>query len=180
MKHILLAMAIVAMLASCQDRQTGEAGLEQPAAAVDAPVEAPIGAPEDVPFRPAPLAAPVDGVFQTPLPEGVVLAQPHHARMDIAVPNKNGAEGRRTEFEYLEGDAVQAMQAFASSMAAAGFTSEDGPSVEGAVVRQVFGKAGYCNVFARAQPLEPGRKVHDSALGFVVVAWPAQNRISQR
>lgn len=177
MKYILLAAAIVAVLASCQAQQTDEAGLEQPSTAVDAPVEAPIDAPVEVPSpRSAPLAAPVDGVFQTPLPEGVVLAQAHHARMDVAVPNKNGTEARRTEFEYLEGDAGQAMQAFAASMAAAGFTSEDGPSVEGEVVRQVFGKAGYGKVFARAQPLGPGRHVHDSALGFVVAAWPAATR----
>src|SRR5690606_19899548 len=103
---------------------------------------------------PASVPAPVDGAFQTPLPEGVVLAQAHHARMDVAVMGTNGVRGRRTEFEYLEGDAGDAMQAFAASMAMAGFGSDDGPSRDAGVVRQVFSKGGYGKVFARAQPLE--------------------------
>lgn len=87
-----------------------------------------------------------------------MLTQPHYARKDVAVTNKNGTIGRRTEFEYLEGDAGTAMQAFATSMAAAGFTSDNGPSSEEGVVRQVFKKSGYGTVFARAQQQDSSRR----------------------
>lgn len=167
MKNLFLAATIVAMLASCKVQQADEVDLQQVSPAATAQNEM-----QDQEPAP-PLAPPVAGAFQAPLPEGVVLVQPHYARMDVAVTNNNGATGRRTEFEYLEGDAGQAMQAFATAMTAAGFTSDDGPSAEGDVIRQVFRKSGYGAVFARAQSLDPARKVHESAKGFVVVAWPA-------
>lgn len=167
MKHLFFAATIVAMLASCKVQQADEADLQQVSPVATAPAGASVKEPEPE------LAPPVDGAFRSPLPEGVVLVQPHYARMDVAVTNNNGATGRRTEFEYLEGDAGQAMQAFATAMNAAGFTSEEGPLSEGDVIRQVFKKSGYGAVFARAQPLDPARKVHDSAKGFVVVAWPS-------
>ena len=175
MKHLFLAAAIVTLLASCQAQQSEQPDQEQTSSAAETAVETPDNQPAiQPPPQPAP---PVGGAFQTPFPEGVVLSQPHHARMDVSVVNKNGSAGRRTEFEYLEGDAGQAMQAFATAMAEAGFASADGPSSEEGVVRQVFKKEGYGTVFARAQQQPPARNMHDSALGFVVVAWPGQGTI---
>lgn len=175
MKHFVLAAALAVILSACQAEQTDQGAPRHD----PAPVETSDGMAGRQP-EPAPLSqpppAPVDGAFQAPLPEGVVLTQAHYARMDIAVPGKNGAHGRRTEFEYLEGDADAAMQAFAASMAAAGFTSGDGPSPDAGVVRQVFRKEGYGTVFARAQPLDAGRSVHESAHGLLVAAWPAPKR----
>lgn len=175
MKHLFIAVAIAALLASCQAQQSG--GSDQPVS--DAPSPAAPSPSEAETQEPAAqadvqLAPPVDGVFQSPLPQGVVISQPHHARMDISVPNKNGDAGRRTEFEYLEGDAEQAMRAFADSMLAVGFASDEGPSSDKGIVRQSFKKAAYGAVFARAQELPSSKKVNDSARGFLVVAWPAQ------
>jgi hypothetical protein len=172
-KRLFLTVAIVTLLASCQAQQPEQPGLEQASPTAATPVEAP---DEESAAQPPsqPPAPPLDGVFQTPLPDGVVVSQPHYARMDVSVLNKNGTAGRRTEFEYLEGDVGQAMQAFATSMTAAGFVSDDGPSSEEGLVRQVFSKPGYGTVFARAQQQAPSRNMHESARGFVVIAWPGK------
>lgn len=176
MKNALVVLAIATLLASCQARETGDTtqnGSDQ------VPVVAP-SAGEAVAEQPAaptesqPVVPPVEGAFQSPLPQGVVISVPHYARMDVSTPGKNGASGRRTEFEYLEGDAAQAMRSFADSMSVAGFTSEEGASSDEGVVRQSFRKDGYGAVFARAQELPPSRKVNESARGFLVVAWPAR------
>lgn len=172
--RLLLTAAIVTLLASCQAQQPDQS-MEPAQPVAPAAAEEPVQQPAIQP-PPQPLP-PVDGVFQTPLPEGVILSQPHFVRMDVAVTNKNGTAGRRTEFEYLEGDAERAMQAFATAMTEAGFASEDGPSSEEGVVRQVFKKPGYGTVFARAQQQPPSRNIHNSALGFIVVAWPGQGII---
>ena len=110
--------------------------------------------------------------FKTPLPQGVVLIQPHNATMDIQQENPNGTIGRRVEFEYLEGDSAQAMREFSDAMASAGFVTADGPSNENGVIRQAFKKPGYGSVFARSQAQDPARRKHEDAIGFVVVAWP--------
>lgn len=160
MNRTLITMAMLALLTACkpqQDPATNTSPTTIDAVAVAAPRE---------PARPA--GAP----FQTPLPQGVVLKQPHNAGMDVPVPNAKGAAGRRTEFEYLDGDAVQAMREFSEAMVAVGFVSANGPVVEKGVVRQVFRKPGYGAVFARAQAEDPARRKHVLARGFVVVAWP--------
>lgn len=118
------------------------------------------------------LQRPAGQAFQAPLPQGVVLAQPHNATMDIQQENPNGTIGRRVEFEYLDGDAAQAMSEFAEAMAAAGFVVLDGPSDESGVVRQVFKKPGYGSVFARSQAQDPSQRRHELGIGFVVIAWP--------
>ena len=173
MKRLILIATAAALLASCQAQQSDQPSQPDPkqtpateALTVQVEIQPPIARPG---LQPLP---PVDGVLRNPLPEGVALSQPHYARMDVPVPNKNGASGRRTEFEYLEGDAGQAMQAFATSMMTAGFVSDDGPSSKEGVVRQVFKKPGYGTAFVRAQQQPPSRNIHDAAFGFVVVAWP--------
>lgn len=175
--RLLLTTAIVTLLASCQAQPPeqfdtdGELAPSVVPTATEEPVQQPAPQPSPKPLPP------VDGVFQTPLPQGVMLSQRHYARMDVSVTNDNGTSGRRTEFEYLEGDAEQAMQAFATAMVEAGFASEEGLSSEEGVVRQVFKKPGYGTVFARAEQQPQSRNMHDSALGFVVVAWPRQGTV---
>jgi len=172
-KRLFMVTAIVGLLVSCQAQQAPEPSqptAQQAPLATRSPV-----APNAQQAGEQPkdqLLSPSDGAFQTPLPEGVVLSQPHYARMDVSVPGKSGVAGRRTEFEYLDGSPEQAMQAFAASMTAAGFTSDDDPSSHDGVVRQVFKKPGYGTVFARSEQRDASRNVHDSARGFVVVAWP--------
>lgn len=153
-----MIVAMLALLTACKPAQeTATIAPTVDAAAVAAPTE---------PTRPT------GTPFQTPLPQGVLLKQPHNAGMDVQVPNAKGAAGRRTEFEYFDGDAKQAMREFSEAMAAVGFVSASGPVVENGVVRQVFNKPGYGAVFARAQAQDPARRKHALARGFVVVAWP--------
>jgi hypothetical protein len=99
--------------------------------------------------------------------------------MDIAQANPNGSIGRRTEFEFLEGNASQAMAKFAESMAAAGFASPDGPTDEGGIIRQVFKKPGYGAVFARAQEEAAAQRKDANARGFLVAAWPSDSSPAQ-
>ena len=164
MRRILTTVAICSILIACKAQQ------DAPASPPDAT------APEvqDVTVAPAP-AIPTGEAFKTPLPQGVVLQQPYNARMDIAQANPNGSIGRRTEFEYLEGNASQAMAKFAESMAAAGFASPAGPTDDGGIIRQVFKKPGYGAVFARAQEEAAAKHKDANARGFLVAAWPSDN-----
>lgn len=163
MNRIMIILAICSALIACKAQQ----GQPAPAAS---PTEMPAAVPAPTP-APGP-EVPTGDAFASPLPQGVVLRQPYNARMDIAQNNKNGTIGRRTEFEFLDGDASQAMASFAESMAAAGFVSEDGPTNENGVIRQVFRKPGYGAVFARAQEEDAVHHKNALARGFVVAAWP--------
>lgn len=160
MKKLLLATCLLTALAAC----TQEA---------PAPQAATTPATEQVVQAPATPAAPVatGDAFATPLPQGVVLQPPFHARLDQHKTKPDGTPTRRTEHEFLEGDATQAMAKFAESMTAAGFKSP-GAKIEGGVVRQFFTKEGYGTVNARAQEEDAAKHKHASARGFVVVAWP--------
>lgn len=173
MKNLFIAVAIAALLASCQAQQSG--GSDQPvsdasSAATPSPSEAETQEPAAI--ADIQLAPPVNGAFQTALPMGVVLTQPHKARMDVAVTNDSGRRGRRTEFAFLQGDAVQAMRSFAESMTAAGFQSEESTNDSG-IVRQVFTRAGYGTVFARAEGVDSDSLKDPEAKGFLVAAWPS-------
>lgn len=164
MNRILVAAIILSAVTAC-DRQ------------VQAPIESVVEAPASgVPEQPVPaVAGPIGKAFDKALPEGVVLQVPFNATLDLPVENRGGSMGRRTEFEYLEGDAAQAMAGFAEAMQSAGFESIDGPSSEEGVIRQVFRKLGYGRVFARAQERPGVTYQHSDARGFLVVAWPSNN-----
>ena len=146
LKAILKAAAICLLFAAC-NRQQGDPAQAQLAA--QASIQTPAAATTP--------AVATGEAFKTPLPQGVILQPPFNARMDVAVENPNKPAGRRTDYEYLEGDASQAMAKFASSMEAARFVSPKGPIVDQRVVRQVFKKPGYGAVFARAQEQDAAR-----------------------
>lgn len=158
MKILYIPLLAIATLSACSQQPS------QPEASAGA----------SAPVETAPPARPVGQPFQNPLPQGVLLIQPHNATMDVPVENANGGMGRRTEFEFLDGDSVQAMSEFAQAMSTAGFVTVEGPSNEAGVVRQVFKKAGYGSVFARAQAQDEARRKHEKGIGFVVVAWPPE------
>jgi hypothetical protein len=162
LKAILKAAAICLLFAAC-NRQQGDPAQTQ--LATQASIQTPTATTTP--------AVATGEAFKTPLPQGVILQPPFNARMDVAVENPNKPAGRRTDYEYLEGDASQAMAKFASSMEAAGFVSLKGPIVDQRVIRQVFRKPGYGTVFARAQEQDAAHHKHPMARGFVVVAWPA-------
>lgn len=168
MKRILISAAICSALIACTS-QKDEAAQPSGIAAQEAPVVTAPPTPE----------VPTGDAFTTALPQGVNLQPPYNARMDVAQENKNGSIGRRTEFEYLEGDATQAMSRLAESMAAAGFRSKDGPANDNGIIRQVFEKPGYGAVFARAQEEDAANRKNALARGFVVVAWPQGDGPSQ-
>lgn len=157
MKTILFPIIAAILIAGCsQQSQAPEAAVTEQTATPETPLpKRPVGEP-----------------FKTPLPQGVALIQPHNATVDTQVENANGTIGRRVEFEYLDGNASQAMQEFSQAMATAGFATVEGPSDQEGVIRQVFKKPGYGSAFARAQAQDPARRKHQAAIGFVVVAWP--------
>ena len=163
MHRILIAAATCVLLAACGGR-SDDAPAPAPAASTTAPAPAP-----DATTAPAATG----GAFATPLPAGVRLTVPYQARMDVQIDNK-GVVGRRTEYEFLDGNAAQAMADFAAAMEAAGFVALQGATVDdNGAVRQVFKRADYGTVFARAQNLLPGEPAgHPAAKGTLVVAWP--------
>ncbi len=159
MRNIYLAFAVVTLLAAC-GRDGGNALDGQGTVAQGDQV---------VELAPA---IETGDAFRHPLPEGVILQPPFHARLDKPAPKPDGsAVGRRIEFEYLQGDASAAMAAFATSMDAAGFKSR-GPETKDGVVRQVFVKDGYGYVSARAQADAAAKYKHPEAKGYLVAAWP--------
>jgi hypothetical protein len=160
MNRVFSAVVMCSLLAACQAQQDAAHSANSAAdnSSHSRTAEGPAGEP-----------------FQTPLPAGVVLRMPYNAKMDIPQPGRKGLVGRRTEFEYLEGDAPKAMSEFASAMATAGFVSMGEASNENGVVRQIFKKPGYGAVFARAQAEDAQQRKHPLARGFVVVAWPQNN-----
>lgn len=164
MRRILTAIVICLVLIACKPQQDALASLP----------DATASEVQDVAAPPTPVT-PTGETFKTPLPQGVLLQQPYNPRLDIAQENPNGLTGRRTEFEFLEGNASQAMAEFAESMSAAGFVSVNGPVAEGDVIRQVFKKPGYGTVFARAQAQGAEQNKDVDARGFLVAAWPSDS-----
>lgn len=166
MKQLLIAVAACTLLAAC-----GPKSADAPAPVATAPATAPVAAP------PPPVSTVETGdAFATPLPGGVVAPLPYHARVDEQTTNAKGVVGRRTEYEFLEGNAAEAMAKFATAAAAAGFRTKEGPTVDDkGIIRQVFTKAGYGAVFVRAQNLGPKFRKHPKAHGVIAVAWPRQD-----
>jgi hypothetical protein len=164
-KQLLIAAAAASalLLAACGDKA------EAPAADATAATETPVA---PVPAAAAPAVATGDA-FATPLPGGVVLPEPYHARNDVLTTSPKGVVGRRTEYEYLEGDAAKAMATFAAAAAAAGYVKADDAQVDDkGVVRQSFKKKGFGTVQVRAQDSHAKHLKHPAAIGVVFVSWP--------
>lgn len=164
MNKVFIAVAACALLAACGPKESTDAA----APVVTTEDTTPVAAPE-----PAPSSVETGNAFERPLPAGFVAPLPYHARYDEQTTSPSGMVGRRTEYEFLDGNAAEAMAAFANAAAAAGFVVDSGPTVdEKGVIRQVFSKPRYGVVFVRAQNLEPKFVTNPMGRGMVVVAWP--------
>jgi hypothetical protein len=162
---VFIAVAACALLAACGPKESTDVAAPVAPATDTAPVA--------VADEPAAPTGETGDAFERPLPAGFVAPLPYHARYDEQTTSPSGLVGRRTEYEFMQGNAAEAMAAFATAAAAAGFVVDSGPTVdEKGVIRQVFSKPRYGVVFVRAQNLDAKSVKNPEGRGMVVAAWP--------
>lgn len=164
--RIYLLLPLALLLAACQDRSSEESSV----AAQDGSASTPASSPSQEPAPEIQTGKP----FTDPLPAGVTLSFPHHARSVKEVETEEGAALQRFTMEFLGGTMEEAVANLTSDMERAGFVAAKPREHKSGGYRLKFSREGYGDVVAVVREVDPAKYRHPNAAGATQLYFPTQ------